>query len=887
MRQNLFFESIDQAVCLISKNKADDKSSDNFLFEFNSAFKSIFPGIRDSNLFGEFSHAFETFVIESFNKKRKGSEVDFSIDYQQKTYRIFLTQLSSSQSVFLFKEEKMNPLAAGISNKELIEIGEYQGMNFSPDTFHDAPVMVIITDIHGKIEYVNKKFTEITGYTYKEAQGLNPHILKSGRQTLAFYKEMWETILGGKIWNNSFHNRKKSGQLYWQDTKMIPLTDESGKISRILALAEDVTESKAIKTIVEEKSDLLFQMVENNPDIVSVKDGEGRWLLANSADLKLFGLEGVSYYGKTGHELAEQATFYRTSMLNCIETDNVAWKTAKLSRVDEIIIKPDGNVIILDTLKIPIFNNDGSRKYLIVIGRDVTIHKKALDDLKQIEKRYALAQKAGGIVSWEWDVENLKLNWAENLEQVFESSDLFENKDFKSILEYIHPDDRRLFFRHMLKAVRNHEDYDFEIRIYDVHKNLKWVKLTGLVQFDEHKGKAFLLGIVYDITERKNYVKEIIEAKKKAVESDRLKSVFLATMSHELRTPLNAVIGFSDLVLGNQNLDSETDEFVRLINTNGLHLLSLIEDIFDLSLIESNQVTIYNAEFDLIQELQELTETIPVEIRKFEKENKIEFINELPDKQIILYNDAPRIMQIISNLLKNAIKFTPKGFVKLGVREKGEDVIIYVEDNGIGISKDKQKIIFEIFRQGEETLTRQFGGAGLGLSLSFNLSELMGGKLWVKSVEGKGSIFSFQIKRIPSGYKTISAKDLATQNIDWSDKYILIAEDEYSNFELLMYILKPTKVKIKHVTNGHDAIYEVLSVARPDLILMDIKMPDLNGFEATKQIKEVYPDLPIIAQTAFAIMGDRELALNMGCDDYISKPIKKPDLLSLLIKHLS
>jgi PAS domain S-box-containing protein len=884
MRHDLFFENIEQPVCLITKRKGELDCVNDFHKEFNSAFKKTFPSITKTNVFDEFFNEFEEFVLDSFGKKEIKSTIE--IAYQELDYFVLKQEISANKIAFLFKNKGKNKLDSISSlSDSLSGFGE---MNFDTKVLEDTLNIVIIANLAGKIEYVNKKFTEITGYTSKEAIGNKTNILKSGKQNDSFYKDMWESLLKGQLWSNSFHNQKKSGQLYWQKTQIIPLRDNEGQIIRFLALAEDITESRAIETIMEEKSDLLFQLIEGTPDIICVKDGEGRWLLANSANKKLFELENVNIYGKTTLELTEYSSFYKDALLSCMKSDDEAWEAMVLNRKDEIIPLPNGDELILEILKIPSFNLDGSRKRLIVIGRDVTIRKKAIENLKQIEKRYAIAQRAGGIVSWEWDLEKLTLNWVDNLEEIFGDSKLFDNKGFREVLEYIHPEDRYVFLRKMMLAIQNNADYDFDIRVFDIHHHVKWAKLSGHIHYDELKGKSFLFGIVYDTTERKNYVKNIIQAKKKAEESDQLKSTFLATMSHELRTPLNAVIGFSDLILGHANIDPEVNEFVRLINNNGQNLLNLIEDIFDLSLIESNQVKIYKAKFDLVNVLQELAEIVPVEIRKFNKTKHIEFQNHLPEKQIVLDSDSSRITQIISNLLKNAIKFTPTGYIKLGLKEEENDVIVYVEDSGIGIEDDKQKIIFDIFRQGEESLTRQFGGAGLGLSLSNNLAELLGGKLWVESKVGKGSVFSFKIRKHSNGYKeTVNQNNLTVEKIDWSDKYVLIAEDEYSNYELLMYILKPTKIRIKQVTNGNDAIDEVLNKECPDLILMDIKMPDLNGFEATEKIKEVYPDLPIIAQTAFAISGDRELALSMGCDEYISKPIKKLDLIELMKKYLS
>ncbi|MCD6180623.1 MAG: PAS domain S-box protein [Bacteroidales bacterium] len=883
MHQNLFFNNIEQAVCLVTKLKADVESINGLHIDFNTTFQQIFSDINETNIFDQFGHEFEQFVFESLSKEVVKNNLDLS--YQNVNFLIIRQKISSAEIAFLFKKQGNNEQGQPIALSGSVGISDE--MNFDVSTFEDAVNIVVITDITGKVEYVNKKFTAVTGYTFDEAIGNSTRILKSGKQTNDFYKQMWETILKGQIWNNSFHNKKKSGQLYWQRTQIIPLRDNAGNVKWFLALAEDVTEGKAFETVMEEKSDLLFQLIEGTPDIVCVKDGEGRWLMANSSNIKLFELEGVNYYGKTTLELSDYSSFYKDALISCMNSDFEAWDAKNLIRRDEVIPLPDGGEIILDTLKIPSFNPDGSRKRIIVIGRDVTIRKKAIENLKQIERRYALAQRAGGIVSWEWDLERLTLNWVDNLEEIFGDSKLFDNKGFKDVLEYIHPEDRFLFLRKMMEAIQNSAEYDFDIRVYDIKNNVKWVKFSGHIHYDELRAKSLLFGIIYDITERKNYVRDIIQAKLKAEESDRLKSTFLATMSHELRTPLNAVIGFSDLIMGTPGLDAEINEFVRLINNNGQNLLNLIEDIFDLSLIESNQVKIYKAKFDLVQVLQELAEIMPVEIKKFNKIDKLEFKNELPNKQIILDSDASRITQIISNLLKNAIKFTPNGYVKLGIIEEESDVIVYVEDSGIGINKDKQEIIFDIFRQGEETLTRKFGGAGLGLSLSNNLTDLLGGKLWVESVEGKGSVFFFKIGKYKNGYEKTVKNNIIMQTIDWSDKYVLIAEDEYSNYELLMYILKPTKIRVKQVTNGNDAVSEVLNIERPDIILMDIKMPELNGFEATKSIKEVYPDLPIIAQTAFAISGDREMALSMGCDEYISKPIKKLDLIELMKKYLS
>ncbi len=878
-----FFDTIEQAVCLVNWVFPEEEGMPEFSFEFNANFTEIFPNIRTDEILSAFGKDFFVYLKALIVSENL---TPFSFIYQDRKFDILNTPLTEYRIALLFQEKNKTKTAEKSMTTESEEFHLFNNLHVDKANFDDAPLIVMITDADAKIVYVNKKFSEVTGYFKEEVLGKNPKFLKSGNQCDSFYRQMWNTLKSGHIWIDSFHNKKKNEQLYWQRNQIIPLLGSSGEIKRFISFGEDITDDKATDTILHEKSDLLAQLIENTPDVICVKDGKGRWLLANDAYLKLFSLESVHYYGKSNEEILELVKFHKEDMKACMASETEAWNSKSISRKDERIELSDESEIILDALRIPSFDEDGSPKLMISLGRDITLRKKTFEDLKRIQKRFALAQKASGIASWEWDLEELTIHWAENLEEVFGSSSLFENKNFRGVLDYIYPEDHYVFLRKILSAIKNRKEYDFEIRIFDVEGRLKWIKLSGNIHYDQLKEKWHLLGIVYDISERKEYVDEIIKAKLKAEESDRLKSTFLATMSHELRTPLNAVIGFSDIILGMSHLESEIHDFVRLINNNGQQLLSLIEDIFDLSLIESKQVKVYKSSFDLVASLQELSEIMPIELKKMGKTIDIEFINELPNNQIVVNSDANRIIQIISNLLKNAIKFTPKGYIKLGLIEDGKDITVFVEDNGIGISKEKQKIVFEIFRQVEESLTRKFGGAGLGLSLSHNLAELLGAKLWVESEEGKGSKFLFKIERELAEYKKEEKKLTKRNTMNWKDKYVLIAEDEYSNFELLHYMLKPTQVRIKQVTNGNDAIDEVLNKECPDLILMDIKMPDLNGFEATKRIKEVYPDIPIIAQTAFAISGDREMALAMGCDEYISKPIKKLELLELMEKYL-
>lgn len=881
MLTKLFFDKIEQAA-LIVEARPESLSPTSLQFTFNTSFSELFPQISKENIFSAFGPQFEFYLKEALAGKKERQE---NFEYENCDMQAYFQCFEKNKAgvlLSLIKEDEAkskNSIYGQLTNS-------LDEMFFNKESFDKASSMVILTNLDAKVLYVNKKFTEVTGYSESEILGKKMNVLRSGKQDNTFYQKLWKTVLEGNIWVDSLHNKRKSGQLYWQHTQIIPLRNREGDITRFLALSDDITQSKSLETIMEEKSDLLFQLIENSPDIFCVKDAEGRWLLTNTTNLKLFGLEGISYYGKTDAELAEYIPSHKETLLHNVQTDQEAWKERRLYRSDELITLNGIEEHIFDTYKVPTFNADGSRRMLLVMGRDVSVRKRAVEHLIQIKKRFALAQKVGGIVSWEWNLETQTLNWAENLAQIFADENVFNNKTFAQIIKFVHPEDRFLFWRSTLKAIRNQEEYNFEIRILDAYQNVKWIKHIGLVHYDNLKEKQVLLGVLYDITERKNFVRDIIQAKTKAEESDRLKSTFLATMSHELRTPLNAVIGFSELI-SDYDLGDEVNEFIRLIFNNGHHLLNLIEDIFDVSLIESNQVKIDKTKFDLVPILRQIVEIIPMEMEKYHPQDKIDFLVDLPSEQIVVDSDASRITQIVSNLIKNAIKFTPIGYVKLGVYEQGENIVVYVKDTGIGISKEKQDLIFEIFRQGEETLTRKFGGAGLGLSLSRKLVNLLGGKMWVESKVGEGSTFSFTIKKVlaTDGFQTKEKAHIHAA--DWSDKYVLIAEDETSNYDVLSYFLKPTGIRMQLAKDGFEAVEKATQQERPDIILMDIKMPELNGYEATKQIKAVYPDLPIIAQTALAILGDKEAALSKGCDDYIAKPIEKMQLYKLMGSYLS
>jgi PAS domain S-box-containing protein len=392
---------------------------------------------------------------------------------------------------------------------------------------------------------------------------------------------------------------------------------------------------------------------------------------------------------------------------------------------------------------------------------------------------------------------------------------------------------------------------------------------------------------IRDITQRKRVEKELVKAKEKAEENDKLKTAFLRNVFHEIRTPMNAIVGFSDLINDPCLSPEKRDDFIEVIVQSSRKLLAVINDIVDIATIETGQERVY----EKIISLNTICKLIH---EKFATKALIQnimfnYTTTMTDTNATIMSDESKLIQILTNLIENAIKFTPKGFVKFGYTVKDNFVEFYVEDSGIGIDPAMHHEIFERFRQVEIEASRQFGGAGLGLSIAKAYIELLGGKIWVNSELGKGSSFHFTIP-----YKNILAGDLYNQQVlkglkvdSKKQKTILIVEDEISNYLLLEAYLSDSNLNILKAENGVEAVTACLSNPEIDLVLMDIKLPEMNGYEATKQIKRFRPSLPVIAQTAYASETDKNKAYASGCTDFISKPFNQDVLMSKIREQLN
>lgn len=387
-----------------------------------------------------------------------------------------------------------------------------------------------------------------------------------------------------------------------------------------------------------------------------------------------------------------------------------------------------------------------------------------------------------------------------------------------------------------------------------------------------------------EIENRKRIEKKLIISKQKAEESDRLKSAFLSNMSHEIRTPMNGIIGFLDMVTDPEISKDEQEQFIDFVKQSGNRLLQTINDIVEISKIESGQLTKHISEVDLRKTFKYISKYFSKDITR---KNLTLSLPETDD-QLIIRTDSNKLESILLNLIKNAIKFTDKGSIEIGTKVNGKLLEFYVKDKGRGIPKERHKAIFDRFVQADLDLTRGHEGTGLGLSISKAYVEFLGGNIWLKSKPEEGSTFFFTIEYNPvSNTKTTVKENLPiTTKSDIHEKIkVLVAEDDYVSFSLIEAILQNENIDIIHAKDGKEAVeYFSKAAGSISLIFMDIKMPVMNGIEATRKIREMDKNITIIAQTAFALSGDKELAMDAGCNSYLSKPIRRHDLLAALEK---
>lgn len=517
---------------------------------------------------------------------------------------------------------------------------------------------------------------------------------------------------------------------------------------------------------------------------------------------------------------------------------------------------------------------------------------KAQQKLSATNSKLAMALDVANIVPWKWDLKSKTILCDINRpielstdEQEVEDSQLsvpdsqYFSKIFKEDRERV-----KQAYRDLIEG--RAEKVKEEYRIVNVQKNnlhkVEWVEAQAAVEARDEDGKPLtLVGSSLVITNRKKMEQELTTAKELAEESNRLKSAFLANMSHEIRTPLNAIVGFSG-ILASTEREEEKQEYVSIIENNNTLLLQLISDILDLSKIEAGTLELNYSNIELNELMRELERGFLLRVKT--DAVKLEFVE--PAGPCMAYTEKNRLSQLMINLVTNAIKFTEKGSIRFGYEMRENELYFYVADTGCGIPKDKQQNIFGRFVK----LNSFAQGTGLGLSICKTLMDHMGGRIGVESEEGKGSTFWFTLPYKPAVKedKKQMPKDIQPVSIERNKLTILVAEDNASNYKLFESILR-YDYHLIHAWDGMEAV-EMFREHNPQIVLMDINMPVMDGYEATREIRKYSAKIPIIAVTAFAYASDEQKVMESGFDGYMPKPINakllKAQLVDIMQKRI-
>ncbi|MEC7277401.1 MAG: PAS domain-containing protein [Bdellovibrionota bacterium] len=924
------------------------------------------------------------------------------------------------------------------SKQKTIEIdeSELKILNEFKDCL-EASAIVTKTDVKGRIHYVNDLFCEISGYSREELIGSDHRIVCSGHHSKEFFKEMWKTILTGKVWSGEICNRAKDGSLYWVDTKIHPLFGHQGKLEGFLAFRTLISEKKVYEQEILKKNreleaslSFLKNIQDNASHAIISTDKEGLITSFNKRAEEIYGYSAKEVIGivtpSIFHSESEviQRSIEFSEKLDCAiapgmdtlvcHTNNglensFEWTgvhkdgtefpmvlsiTSLMSENGETIgylglVQHIGELRELQR-KVKAKNNDlehaqaiakiGSWSFDITSGEiswsnemynifpeDIsngepsferhrsTIHKddvqmweetvsKAIEDGKPYkmnfrtfkddelnevvwveargqgrvvngkvislsgtcqditeaklrEKELKLILESNQVGTWKFNPVSNELFWDDSMYQLFDVNPKDFNGAYDAWVNTLDENDKERAMDEFENALTGDGNFESSFKIKTKANKQKYIGARAIIDRDSDGKPLFVMGINWDQTKEKvahEKLKlraiELREAELAAKKAEKSKSEFLANMSHEIRTPMNGMMGMLSL-LNQTPLTEDQREMLDTISTSSQALLGLLSDILDISKIEAGKLSVDKEEFSLNMMLKDLKALMSAKA----KERGTIIHLEVPKESLWVAGDATRIRQILTNFISNAIKFTHDGLINLklkyDVNVDGRLLATYsVSDTGKGIAKKNQKKLFDAFVQEDTSITREFGGTGLGLTICAKLSKLLGGKVYFESDVGIGSTFYLEVPLDVVNQREASAP-LEAYSSKLSEQYphqILIVEDNKINQKVVRLTLEKLGYHCDLAGDGQQALNTLKEKGESyySLILMDMQMPVMDGLSATREIVKRYGDRApiIVALTANAFKSDMENCLSVGMSDYLSKPLRKKDLVEVLKK---
>jgi two-component system sensor histidine kinase/response regulator len=745
--------------------------------------------------------------------------------------------------------------------------------------------VVWVMDLNLKTSFITPSIYALTGYTVDEHLKLSLEdrfAPESEKNAKLWFNNLLPQVLSGEIDPKTFVHKGeleyccKGGSTVWTEVTIKIILNEKNKIIGIHGTSVNIDQRKKAelnllasqaryKSIYDNIKDIYYEVLMDST-IIEISPS-----IEKLTDYKVSDVMGTSLYNYY-YDIKQ-----RIQLINAI--------VEKGSVTDYEITMVGKNREPMDCAITASLIRDDNNVPVKICGtiRDISERKMAEKTLIESEERYkSLVDLSPNPILV---VKNGKFVYANTSAFHFFGAKVEKELIGKKLLTSIYEDD----------IVRVYDKFNSKSFVSTAYKpmEMRFVKINGTVVHTISTSISIIYGggpatliVIQDITNQKKYEKELEEAKLMAEESDRLKSAFLANMSHEIRTPLNGIIGFAGLLKRPGLLKAKLNQYCDIIDSSSHQLLAIINDIIDISKIEAGQMTVNNEPMLLNSVLNDLYIMYKALAEKKEVDVTLSLGLSNNDSEIIL--DETKLKQILNNLLNNALKFTQEGSISLSYVYKNNELQFIVKDTGIGIPDDYKTIVFERFRQVELADNRKYGGTGLGLSISKALVDMLGGRIWLESTAGVGTTFYFTLLyiKVPDEQK----QDQSTLNeesiYNWKNKTILVAEDEEMNFIFLNELLSETGVNILHAKNGLEAIHLFKNHPEINVVLLDIKMPEMDGYEALRNIKHLNKNIKTIAQTAYAMSDDRLKALNSGFDDYITKPINHEDLLKVICQYI-